>query len=168
VRDGVSIESNVVASQTDLHARYGGVMPEQASRAHLRAIVPVLDEALAQARADWGDLDAVAVTHGPGLAGALLVGVNVAKGLAFARRKPILGINHLEGHVYANWLDDVAKPHFLAGFSGGPKMVTHAEPTFPLVALIVSGRSFRPRLGRCAWPVPSPRPHARRRRWRSL
>ena len=125
VRDGVSIESNVIASQTDLHARYGGVMPEQASRAHLRAIVPALDEAFEQARAEWDDLDAIAVTHGPGLAGALLVGVNVAKGLAFARRKPILGINHLEGHVYANWLET---PDVLI-----------AQPEFPLVALIVSG-----------------------------
>ncbi|HEY0581404.1 MAG TPA: tRNA (adenosine(37)-N6)-threonylcarbamoyltransferase complex transferase subunit TsaD [Chloroflexota bacterium] len=124
VRDGVDIESNVIASQTDLHARYGGVVPEQASRAHLRAIVPALEEALGQANADWDDIDAIAVTHGPGLAGALLVGVNVAKGLALARKKPILGINHLEGHVYANWLD-----------SGSAAQ----EPTFPLVALIVSG-----------------------------
>src|SRR4051812_47855914 len=127
VRDGVEIESNVIASQTDLHARYGGVVPEQASRAHLRAIVPALDEAFAAARVDWAAIDAVAVTHGPGLAGALLVGVNVAKGLAFARRKPLLGINHLEGHVHANWLrppDDVP---------------LDSEPSFPLVALIVSG-----------------------------
>jgi N6-L-threonylcarbamoyladenine synthase len=122
VRDGTEIESNVIASQTDLHARYGGVMPEQASRAHLRAILPALDEAFDVAHADWDSLDAIAVTNGPGLAGALLVGVNVAKGLAFARRKPLLGINHLEGHVYANWLE-----------------VSGAEPTFPLVALIVSG-----------------------------
>jgi N6-L-threonylcarbamoyladenine synthase len=124
VRDGTYIESNVIASQTDLHARYGGVVPEQASRAHIRAILPVLEEALAQSRADWDAIDAIAVTHGPGLAGALLVGVNVAKGLAYARAKPLLGINHLEGHVYANWLET------------GP---TAAEPTFPLVALIVSG-----------------------------
>jgi N6-L-threonylcarbamoyladenine synthase len=124
VRDGTDIESNVIASQTELHARYGGVMPEQASRAHLRAILPVLEEALSTARADWDDLDAIAVTHGPGLAGALLVGVNVAKGLAFARSKPLLGVNHLEGHVYANWLE----------------VAPHVEPpTFPLVALIVSG-----------------------------
>jgi N6-L-threonylcarbamoyladenine synthase len=122
VRDGTEIESNVIASQTDLHARYGGVMPEQASRAHLRAIVPVLEEAFERAQADWGAVDAIAVTHGPGLAGALLVGVNVAKGLAYARHKPLLGINHLEGHVYANWLE-----------------VSDAEPDFPLVALIVSG-----------------------------
>ncbi|HEV7666033.1 MAG TPA: tRNA (adenosine(37)-N6)-threonylcarbamoyltransferase complex transferase subunit TsaD, partial [Chloroflexota bacterium] len=124
MRDGVHIESNVIASQTDLHARYGGVMPEQASRAHLRAIVPTLEEALSQANAEWDDIDAIAVTHGPGLAGALLVGVNVAKGLAFARKKPLLGINHLEGHVYANWLE--VAPAAL-------------EPGFPLVALIVSG-----------------------------
>src|SRR5207237_2574367 len=83
-----------------------------------------LDEHLSQANAGWDDLDAIAVTHGPGLAGALLVGVNVAKGLALARRKPLLGINHLEGHIYANWLETGA---------------TALEPTFPLVALIVSG-----------------------------
>jgi len=125
VRDGAHVESNVIASQTDLHARFGGVVPEQASRAHLRAILPTLEEALAAADADWDDLDAIAVTYGPGLAGALLVGVNVAKGLAYARRKPLLGINHLEGHVYANWLET-------------PGLVA-AEPTFPLVALVVSG-----------------------------
>jgi N6-L-threonylcarbamoyladenine synthase len=124
VRDGVHVESNVIASQTDLHARYGGVVPEQASRAHLRAILPTLEEALADAATDWSDVDAIAVTHGPGLAGALLVGVNVAKGLAFALKKPLLGVNHLEGHVYANWLETNE---------------ADAEPTFPLVALIVSG-----------------------------
>jgi N6-L-threonylcarbamoyladenine synthase len=127
VRDGAFVESNVIASQTDLHARFGGVVPEQASRAHLRAILPALEEALSVADADWDDLDAIAVTHGPGLAGALLVGVNVAKGLAFARRKPLLGINHLEGHVYANWLET------------SPLSEEPTEPTFPLVALIVSG-----------------------------
>jgi N6-L-threonylcarbamoyladenine synthase len=121
VCDGEAIEANVIASQTDLHARYGGVMPEQASRAHLRAILPALEQALADSRVDWDAIDAVAVTHGPGLAGALLVGVNVAKGLAFARRKPLLGINHLEGHVYANWLQAAEAPRF------------------PLVGLIVSG-----------------------------
>jgi N6-L-threonylcarbamoyladenine synthase len=104
------------------------VVPEQASRAHLRAILPALEEALAQAHAGWEDLDAIAVTHGPGLAGALLVGVNVAKGLALARHKPLLGINHLEGHVYANWLE-----------TGADGPLIHREPIFPLVALIVSG-----------------------------
>jgi len=124
VCDGVHVESNVIASQTDLHARFGGVVPEQASRAHLRAILPTLEEALSESHADWAEVDAIAVTHGPGLAGALLVGVNVAKGLAFALNKPLLGINHLEGHVYANWLET------------SPRV---EEPTFPLVALIVSG-----------------------------
>jgi len=123
VRDGRHVESNVIASQTDLHARYGGVVPEQASRAHLRAILPTLSEALAQASLGWQQIDGIAVTFGPGLAGALLVGLNVAKGLAFALRKPLVGVNHLEGHVYANWLDVPAAE----------------EPTFPLVALIVSG-----------------------------
>jgi tRNA N6-adenosine threonylcarbamoyltransferase len=121
VRDGAEIESNVIASQTELHQKYGGVMPEQASRAHLRAILPTLEEALSVAGADWSSIDAIGVTHGPGLAGALLVGVNVAKGLAFAQHKPLLGINHLEGHVYANWLNAVD------------------APAFPLVGLIVSG-----------------------------
>jgi N6-L-threonylcarbamoyladenine synthase len=99
-------------------------MPEQAARAHLRAILPALAAAFDQARADWDSVDAIAVTHGPGLAGALLVGLNVAKGLSFARGTPLIGVNHLEGHVYANWLD-----------VGQPEL----DPSFPLVALIVSG-----------------------------
>ncbi|MGI9148637.1 MAG: tRNA (adenosine(37)-N6)-threonylcarbamoyltransferase complex transferase subunit TsaD [Chloroflexota bacterium] len=140
VRNGVEIESNVIASQTDLHARYGGVVPEQASRAHVRAIVPCLEEALSQAHADWDSVDAIAVTYGPGLAGALLVGANCAKGLAYARNKPLLGINHLEGHVYANWLDAAAPAS--AARSGSPlgaSATASSAPTFPLVALIVSG-----------------------------
>ena len=124
VVNGRRVEANVIASQTDLHERYGGVVPEQASRAHLKAIVPALEATRDEAHAAWSDLDAIAVTHGPGLAGALLVGVNAAKGLALATGKPLLGINHLEGHVYANWLE--------AGLG-------QTEPTFPLVALIVSG-----------------------------
>jgi N6-L-threonylcarbamoyladenine synthase len=124
VRDGRVIESNVVTSQTDLHERYGGVVPEQASRAHVRAIVPALLEARARSRVDWAEVDAVAVTRGPGLAGALLVGLNAAKGLAYASGKPLLGINHLEGHLYANWLEALSD---------------QPEPAFPIVALIVSG-----------------------------
>jgi N6-L-threonylcarbamoyladenine synthase len=157
VRDGQEIESNVIAAQTDLHARYGGVMPEQASRAHLRAILPTLEAALARAGADWDAIDAIGVTHGPGLAGALLVGVNVAKGLAYAQRKPLLGINHLEGHVYANWLRPVsASARSDRGDSGSESASSasvsssasnveveapsgHADPVFPLVGLIVSG-----------------------------
>jgi N6-L-threonylcarbamoyladenine synthase len=125
VRDGRFLEANQVASQTELHRRSGGVVPEQASRAHLTALLPVLERAFEQAGVGWEDLDAVAVTSGPGLAGALLVGVNAAKALAFARGLPLLGIHHLEGHVYANWIiTDQAAPE---------------EPRFPLVCLIVSG-----------------------------
>lgn len=124
VADGRRLESNVVASQIDLHRKYGGVMPEMASRAHLRAIVPTLEEALSQASVDWGDISAIAVTRGPGLAGSLLVGVNAAKAISLARGIPLVGVNHLEGHIYSNWvITDKPFP----------------EPTFPLLCLIVSG-----------------------------
>ena len=121
VVDGRHVESNVIYSQEDVHRQTGGVVPETASRLHLRTIVPVLERALREAGRDWGDLDVIAVTNGPGLAGSLLVGLNTAKAMAFARDVPFLGVNHLEGHVYANWL------------------VEQVEPTFPLVSLIVSG-----------------------------
>ena len=121
VTDGRRIEANVVASQDDVHRLTGGVVPETASRLHLRTLVPVLEQTLANAGRGWEEIDAVAVTHGPGLAGSLLVGLNTAKAVAFARELPLIGINHLEGHVYANWL------------------VESAEPRFPLVSLIVSG-----------------------------
>jgi N6-L-threonylcarbamoyladenine synthase len=123
VEDGRNIRANVVASQVALHAPTGGIVPEVAARAHLRWILPVLDEAWGDAGAEWSDVDAVAVTHGPGLAGSLLVGISVAKTLAWVHRKPLVGVNHLEGHIYAAWLD-------------GPGA---QEPIFPLVALVVSG-----------------------------
>ncbi len=119
--------SNVVASQAQLHAPYGGVFPEVASREHVLKIGPVVKEALEDANLAWNDLAAVAVTNGPGLAGSLLVGVNTAKGLAFGANLPFLGINHLEGHIYANWIEATARQ--------GPA----PEKVFPLVALIVSG-----------------------------
>ncbi len=119
--------SNVVASQAQLHAPYGGVFPEVASREHVLKIGPVVKEALEEANLAWNDLAAVAVTNGPGLAGSLLVGVNTAKGLAFGANLPFLGINHLEGHIYANWIEATARQ--------GPA----PEKIFPLVALIVSG-----------------------------
>lgn len=120
VADGRRVLSNIVASQVDIHAAFGGVVPEVASRQHLLWIVPVMDQALKEAGAGWRDIDAVAVTKGPGLAGSLLVGVNGAKAVAFARGLPLVGINHIEGHIYANWL--IGK-----------------EPSFPLLCLIVSG-----------------------------
>ncbi|MGH3076426.1 MAG: tRNA (adenosine(37)-N6)-threonylcarbamoyltransferase complex transferase subunit TsaD, partial [Gaiellales bacterium] len=126
VRDGRWIESNLIASQVELHRPFGGIVPEAASRAHLTNIVPLLEETLAGLERDGRAVDAVAVTHGPGLAGALLVGVNVAKAVSYARALPLLGLNHLEGHVYANWLVP-------------PGVADLAEPRFPLICLIVSG-----------------------------
>ena len=117
VEDGTKILSNVVSSQVELHRRYGGIVPEVASRQHLLSAVPILEEALRIAGVSPGDLSAIAVTNGPGLAGSLLVGVNLAKSLALAWNLPLIGINHLEAHIYANWL--------------GPD-----EPAFPLMALM--------------------------------
>ncbi len=121
VRDGRRILSNVIASQVEMHARYGGVVPELASRQHVQAIAPVLEEALERARCRLADIDAVAVTTGPGLAGALLVGANFAKALAYARALPLVAVNHLEGHIYGAWLD------------------SDPEPRFPALCLTVSG-----------------------------
>jgi tRNA N6-adenosine threonylcarbamoyltransferase len=122
VMDGKTIVSNIVASQVDLHAKYGGVFPELASRAHIEAIGAVVEQAVEDAGIGYDKLDAIAVTRGPGLVGSLLVGVNYAKGLALATGKPLLGINHLEGHVYSLWLTEAQR-----------------EIPFPVVILIVSG-----------------------------
>jgi len=122
VEDGVRMRSNVVASQIDLHAQYGGVFPEVASRAHIEAIAPIVEQGLADAGVTLDAIDAIAVTRGPGLAGSLLVGVNFAKGLALARGLPLVGVNHLEGHVYSLWLIERQSP-----------------VQFPVVCLIVSG-----------------------------
>ncbi len=132
VRDGRWIERNLVSSQVELHRPLGGIVPEKASRAHLTNIVPLLEETLADLDREGLALDAVAVTRGPGLAGALLVGVNVAKAVAYARGLPLLGLNHLEGHVYANWLVP-------SGQESTAPAAEPAPPTFPLVSLIVSG-----------------------------
>ena len=125
VEDGRKIHSNVVASQVAMHAATGGIVPEVAARAHLRWIVPVLDEAWSAAGVGWDDISAVAVTEGPGLVGSLLVGINFAKTLAYVHGKPLVPVSHLEGHLYAAWLTDEAREV--------------SEPIFPLVALIVSG-----------------------------
>jgi N6-L-threonylcarbamoyladenine synthase len=129
---GRQILSNVVASQVELHARYGGIFPEIASRAHIEAIVPVIEQAMAEAHLGYPDLDAVAVTYGPGLVGSLLVGVNAAKGLALGRELPLVPVNHMEAHIYAHWLmvDDerAATPDW-----------STTGLTFPSLAMIVSG-----------------------------
>ncbi|MGH7395747.1 MAG: tRNA (adenosine(37)-N6)-threonylcarbamoyltransferase complex transferase subunit TsaD, partial [Candidatus Methylomirabilales bacterium] len=106
VEDGTRICSSVIASQVDLHARYGGVVPEIASRAHVELVNPVIAQALVEAGTEIGDLGAVAATAGPGLAGALLVGVSAAKAIALVAGIPYVGVNHLEGHIYAAFLEE--------------------------------------------------------------
>jgi N6-L-threonylcarbamoyladenine synthase len=125
VEGGRTLLANAVASQVEVHARYGGVVPEVASRQHVLALVPTLHRALQEAGVSLPQVDAVAVTCGPGLVGSLIVGVNFAKGLAMALGKPLLGVNHLEGHIYAAWLEPTLDPE--------------REPGFPLVCLLASG-----------------------------
>jgi len=140
VVDGRRVLASVVASQIELHRPYGGVFPEVASRQHVLSIVPVIRETLGTAEVTWEDIDAVAVTHGPGLAGSLVVGVNAAKGISLSQGLPLIGVNHLEAHLYANWLigEEVSEAvqdepeHEVAQPEPSP-------PTFPLLGLIVSG-----------------------------
>ena len=120
VRDGKDILANVIASQVEVHARYGGIVPEVASRQHMLTMLPVAEKALRDAGTGLEQIDAVAVTRGPGLAGSLIVGVSFAKSVAMARGLPLIGINHLEGHIYANWLSS-------------------PQPELPCLCLIVSG-----------------------------
>ena len=120
VKDGRVILSNIILSQIDIHEKYGGVVPEIASRNHIYDISEVVDAALSEASVTLSDIDAFAVTYGPGLVGALLVGLAYAKGLSFAVKKPLLGVNHIEGHIFANFIDHA-----------------HLEP--PLISLVVSG-----------------------------
>lgn len=125
VAGGRHILSSVVSSQVDLHKRFGGVVPEIASRSHQRMINPVIDEAMVGAGLRFGDLDAIAVTYGPGLLGALMIGVATAKALAFAAAKPLIGVNHLEGHLFANFIDhpDLKPPFIALIVSGGHTML---------------------------------------------
>jgi N6-L-threonylcarbamoyladenine synthase len=120
VEDGTRILSNQIASQVEIHARYGGIVPEVASRQHLLSVIPVIERTITEAGVSWKDLSGIAVTVGPGLAGSLLVGVNVAKAIALSRGLPLIGVNHLEAHIYANWLGE-------------------NSIDFPVVCLIVSG-----------------------------
>lgn len=127
VENGRALLSSVVASQIDLHAQYGGVFPEVASRQHIRTIYAVVEQALQQAHMSLTDLDAIAVTRGPGLAGSLVVGMNTAKGLAMGANLPLIGVNHLEGHIYSAWVYPVELE------------TPPAAPEFPVLALLVSG-----------------------------
>ncbi len=126
LEDGRAVLASTVASQMELHARFGGVFPEVASRQHVLSITPVIEQTLAQAHLTLNDIDAIAVTRGPGLAGSLVVGVNAAKGLALGSDRPLVGVNHLEGHLYSAWV-------YNAGDTPPP------EPQFPLLALLASG-----------------------------
>lgn len=120
VEDGTKLLSNIIASQIDIHAQYGGVVPEIAARSHIEVMLPVVEKALTEAKTNWDNIDAIAVTQGPGLVGSLLIGVLTASTLAHLKNKPLIPINHVEAHVYANFLNEPA-------------------PLFPLLALIVSG-----------------------------
>lgn len=130
VQDGARLLSNVVATSMDLHAQYGGVVPEIAARSHIESVIPVVKQALDDASCTWDDVDAIAVTYGAGLGGSLLIGVLTARTLAILHGKPLYGINHVEGHVYANFLTDTP----LEGYA-----LPSSQPIFPVLALIVSG-----------------------------
>ena len=126
IENGRALLGSTVATQMEIHARYGGVFPEVASRQHVLSIVPVVEDALSKSHLTLNDIDAVAVTRGPGLAGSLIVGVNAAKGLALGADLPLVGVNHLEGHLYSAWV-----------YNSGDSIPD--EPQFPLMVLLVSG-----------------------------
>lgn len=130
VEDGQKLHSLVVNSQIDLHRAFGGVVPEIAARSHIEVMIPVVQQALDEANMAWEDIDAIAVTQGPGLLGALLIGVLTARTLAWSLNKPIYPVHHIMGHTYANWIHEGIKL---------PMPYTKNDPEFPVLALIVSG-----------------------------
>lgn len=130
VEDGKRLLSNVVASSMDLHVQYGGVVPEIAARSHIEVILPVIKQALSDADCTWDDIDAIAVTYGAGLGGSLLVGVLTARTLAIAQNKPLYAVNHVEGHLYANFITETTLPNLT---------LPEKQPEFPILGLIVSG-----------------------------
>ncbi len=159
MEDGVSILSNVVVSQIDIFAEYGGVIPEVAARSHLEVMLPVVDKALSDAGCTWDDIDAIAVTHAPGLLGSLLIGTLTARTLAILHDKPLYAVHHLKSHVYANWLDAKDNTYVSSRAASGRTKATggrrYSSPcqapdslesdisycpiSFPLLALVVSG-----------------------------
>lgn len=143
VEDGVRLLSNVVASSMDLHKPYGGVVPEIAARSHMEAIIPVVEQALSDADCTWDDIDGIAVTYGAGLGGSLLVGVMTARTLAITKNKPLYAINHVEGHIYVNFLTEGKMAHDATShefeISGKIYRLPTEQPVFPMLGLIVSG-----------------------------
>jgi N6-L-threonylcarbamoyladenine synthase len=137
VEDGKRLLGNAVASSMDLHVQYGGVVPEIAARSHIEVVIPIIEQALNNADCTWDDIDAIAVTYGAGLGGSLLIGVLTARTLAIAYHKPLYAINHVEAHVYANFLTEsqtADKQHSSLGYK-----FCSQQPTFPMLAVIVSG-----------------------------
>ena len=130
VEDGYRLLSNVVASSMDIHAKYGGVIPELAARSHIESITPVITQALEVAKCTWDDIDAIAVTYGAGLGGSLLIGVLAARTLAITHNKPLYAVNHVEGHLYVNFLTETSLPDL---------QMRDAAPVFPMLGVIVSG-----------------------------
>lgn len=130
VKDGRILLSNVVASSMDLHAKYGGVIPEIAARSHIEAVIPTIEQAIADAGCTWDDIDAIAVTYGAGLLGSLLIGVLTARTLALTKNKPLYAVNHVEGHIYVNFLTQSELPGY---------QLPTKQPVFPMLGIIVSG-----------------------------
>lgn len=154
VEDGSRILSNVIVSQIDIFAEYGGVIPEVAARSHLEAILPVIHKALRDADLDWSELDAIAVTHTPGLMGSLLIGTLTARTFAILKNRPLYAVHHLKSHIYANWLEDnqskttttlskdlshINHQEPSTATVSQPTPTTQPQPTFPLLALVISG-----------------------------
>ena len=128
VLSGKTILSNIISSQIDIHKRFGGVVPELACRAHEESLLSLIDEALEKANCSLSDIDAFAVTYGPGLIGALMVGLSCAKALAFYHKKPLIGVNHIEAHIYANFMEkDITLPALGLVVSGGHTLLTHVK-----------------------------------------
>lgn len=129
VKNGRQVLSNVISSQISLHQKYGGVVPEIASRKHVELVMPVIDQAIQEAGVNLNDLDAVGVTYGPGLVGALLVGLSAAKGLAFALNKPLIGVHHIEGHIAANYIEskELEPPFICLVVSGGHSHIVYVS-----------------------------------------
>jgi len=150
VEDGKKLLSNVVASSMDLHKQYGGVVPEIAARSHIEAIIPVIEQALSDAGCTWNDIDGIAVTYGAGLGGSLLVGVMTARTLAITKKKPLYAINHVEGHIYVNFLTEITDRGLRANgqaqttpniglINSKEYVLPTRQPEFPMLGLIVSG-----------------------------